>query len=230
MSKTFAAAVFSFVLLAPAPAPADDAPLSLSVEAWLLAATRAWQPAYSIPATFVQGVQIVPGESLEAHAARRAQIVADVWAVVRDPKSPKIFKGPVSAQATALFVLAIFHEESHYDLRVDKHHCAGLGKNSCDGGAAYCMGQIHPKDLPQLGLSGSELEADRKKCVLAVITRLAAARAGAPKALPPSADVGDLFCGYAVGSYQSPCPSMRVRWFRVSSWVKSHPVPTAPPA
>lgn len=205
---------------------ADDT----AVRTWLLSATRAWQPAYSIAPSIENGKQIAPGETLAEHAARRAEIVDDVWAVVRDPKTPKLFTGPMAAQATALFVLAIFKEESHFDLRVDKHHCKGLPKNSCDGGVAYCMGQVHPKDVPQLGFSGEELEADRKKCVLAVVTRLAAARALAPKVRPADADVGDLFCGYAIGSYKSPCPSMRLRWFRVSSWVKGQPVPALPPS
>lgn len=213
--KTIAALVFFLLvtLAGNAHGKSDFA----SVNDWLLAASLKWQPAFAIKSP-------VASESEEEHRARRAQIVADLWKAASDPATPVLFSGPKGREETAIFVLGVWMEESHFDLRVDKHHCAGLepGFPWCDGGRAWCMGQIHPEDVPQLGYSGPELQADNVKCARATIVRLAAAKAGTPKDAPHP---GDRFCGYAVGHYESPCPKMRLRYWHGSSWAKVHPAP-----
>lgn len=194
---------------------------SEDVQAWLLSATRSWQPYFAIPEMRDAGKIVSPAESLDEHGKRRAEIISAVWRAASDEKTPILFTGPNGRAFTALFVLAIWKEESHYDLRVDKFHCAGLPKGSCDGGHAYCLGQVHPKDVPQLGYTGPELEADNFKCALATIHRLAAAKAGTPKEAHPA----DRFCGYAIGRFESPCPPMRFRYQYASTWAANKPLP-----
>lgn len=197
---------------------ASGAPASTpttSPEEYLLEASLHFQPAFALAKT-----KNFAGETLDEHRARRAEIVGDVWRAVNDPATPALFLGPRAKIDAALFVLGVWKEESHFDARVDKHHCVDLPKGSCDGGMAFCMGQVHPKDLPQLGYTGPELLADRTKCARATITRLVMARAGAPKDAPHPAD---RYCGYAVGHYQTPCPLMRLRYSYGAAWRASHP-------
>jgi hypothetical protein len=185
----------------------------LSVEEWLYDATIAWQPAFSVKSKSVT-------ESIEEHKERRRKIAASVWSAANDPSTPVLFSGTYGRQLTALFVLGIWKAESNFDIRVDKLHCVDLPKGSCDGGSAYCLGQIHPNDVPQLGYSGIELQSDNIKCARATIYRLSAAKAGTPKDANPA----DRFCGYATGHFESPCPLMRLRYSFASSWSKHHPV------
>lgn len=166
-------------------------------------------------------------ETREQASERRSNITRSIWIAANDPNTPMLFTGPRGREFTALFVLGIWHEESHFDLRIDKHHCVGIpptmcpnGK-CCDSGHAWCLGQIHPKDVPQLGYTGEELQADNVKCARATITRLAAAKAGTPQDANPA----DRFCSYAVGHFESPCAPMRLRYSHAAKWNKEHPAP-----
>lgn len=200
---------------------ANAPPEYASIPEWLYAASVKWQPPYGITSTASSPFS----ESIDDHIARRKQIAADLWAAASDPKTPVLFTGPRGRELTAIFVMGIWKVESEFDLRVDKHHCAGMPKGYCDSGAAWCLGQVHPADVPQLGYSGQELQADNVKCARATIVRLAAARSLAPKTAPHD---GDLFCGYAVGHFESPCPKMRYRYSFGAQWSKHHPPPVLP--
>ncbi len=185
----------------------------LSTEEWLLDATLSWQPTFSVNTKSVQ-------ETAPEHLRRRREIAASVWIAAKDPSTPILFSGPYGRELTALFVLGIWKAESHFDIRVDKFHCIDLPKGSCDSGSAYCLGQVHPKDVPQLGYSGIEMQTDNVKCAKATIYRLASAKAGTSKEENPA----DRFCAYATGHFETPCPTMRLRYSYASSWSKHHPV------
>jgi len=204
------------MILASADARAVD-PTAL----WLLDATESWTPSFALKPTVKAGKEIVPGETLEDHRERRRRIVEGVLRAALAPETPAVFDGPKGRAYGALLVLGIWNEESHFDLRVDKHHCLGLPAGSCDGGHAWCLGQVHPKDVPQLGYSGEDLAADYYKCARATLVRLAAAKAGTPK----DAVAADRFCGYAIGHFETPCPPMRLRYQNMSRWAKVHPAP-----
>ncbi len=204
------------MILASADARATDPTVQ-----WLLDATESWTPSFALKPTTKDGKEIVPGESLENHRERRRLIVEGVLRAALAPETPAVFDGPKGRAYGALLVLGIWNEESHFDLRVDKHHCLGLPAGSCDGGHAWCLGQVHPKDVPQLGYTGEDLAADYYKCARATLVRLAAAKAGTPK----DAVAADRFCGYAIGHFETPCPPMRLRYQNMSRWAKAHPAP-----
>lgn len=199
-----------------------DTHAQTAAEDWLLAATESWTPSFAIkPTVDGTGKEVVPGESAEAHRTRRALIVEGVLRAALSDTTPAVFDGAKGRLYGALLVLGIWNEESHFDLRVDRYHCKGLPAGSCDGGHAWCLGQVHPKDVPQLGYTGEDLAADYFKCARATLVRLAAAKAGTPK----DAIAADRFCGYAIGHFESPCPPMRLRYQNMSRWAQKHPAP-----
>lgn len=198
-------------------------------EDWLLQATRKWTPYYTTPAVMdkTTGKTVVLAETLEDHELRRRQIVQDVLRVALDPEMPALFQGPTGRLHTALFVLSVFHYESSFNVRVDKHHCAGLPKSACDGGSAWCLGQIHPKDVavpedfakkhPELSWDGPSLQETRAQCVRATIFRLRQARGTCP-----NLKGHDAFAHYATGKCE-PSEKMRMRVQLADAWAKHHP-------
>lgn len=188
--------------------------------AWLLAATSHWVKPFA-----VQAGAIV--EDVDAHAARRAAIVEAVDKVTADAAMPSLFPSAVGADGralSALMVLSVFRFESHFDVRVQSHHCKGLPKGSCDGGKAWCLGQVHPEDVPQLadlGWKGEDLQADVEKCVKATLWRLDAARRACSV---QGLEGGDRFSSYATGKCGR-SEIMQLRYGAAAAWLKAHPAP-----
>lgn len=185
---------------------------------WLRDATLSWQPAYAIsPSTGV------PGENVKEHEARRAALVADLETVVNDPEEAPLFAGDDGRAKTALFVLAIWRGESNFDLRVQRYHCKGLPQGMCDGGRAWCMGQVHFDDgaanlLPK-GWVAADLEADVKKCAKATLAVLRYSKKVCGHLKGP-----DQFAAYASGKC-FPSEKMRARYELAVAWLKAHPLP-----
>ena len=195
-----------------------------STETYLIRASLYWRPSYKIEAK-----SGVPRETEEQHFARRQEIVRAVLAVANDPAEAPLFAGPHARTRTALFILSVYRWESDYDLRVEQYHCAGLRKELCDHGNAWCLGQVHPKwnyGIWPTTWSPHDLELDRKKCAIATLHVLRAAAKGCE-----SAKNQDKFSSYVAGNKAKCLPNktMALRYQSVVDWEKSDPLPAGSP-
>jgi hypothetical protein len=189
---------------------------------WLLAATRSWIKPFAVSGAVT--------ESIEEHEARRALVVEAVVKVAEDATMPNLFPNAKNGRAlSALMVLSVFRFESRFDVRVQNRHCKGLPKESCDSGKAWCLGQIHPEDVPklaELGWTGADLEADAEKCARATFWRLDASRIACSAV---GLEGGDRFSSYATGKCEKG-GVMQLRYGAATNWAAKHPAPVAPAA
>lgn len=182
---------------------------------WLLNATLSWQEPYAIRG----GKEGVPPETRAQHMERRRAIVRDVLRVAMDSSEQPLFDGDDGRLRTALFMLAIMRFESSYDLRVDRFHCAAMPKGYCDGGAAWCMGQVHtgPSGYTAEGWTGPQLLKDRTKCARAQLHILQACLR-----MCAGPVTWQSFSPYASGTCD-PSPIMESRWLAMTTWIDENP-------
>jgi len=220
----------------PKPCCDEPSPRVFDVYEWALAATFYWRPSYHLKAFGIDSGnpyikdKVVAQETKMMHEERRRRIVDSMVGVALDERNAPLFTGPYARERTALFMLAILHFESAYDLRVDLHHCAGYPKAYCDGGRAWCLAQIHPGPVYGFtaeGWTGKELQADRRKCFTAQLHILQQSQAMCPE----DRATWKWSAPYASGQCWAKVPVdvMKTRWDAYEKWMSLHPVGVARP-
>lgn len=151
---------------------------------WLLAMMVSLSPPERAATT-----EAFPGweETVAERRERFVAIASDLEAVVWDPETKPIFRGPNGRAKTAALIMAVAWHESGFARDVDLGPCwrgrRGDGTR-CDSGRAACLMQIHAdRGTTPEGWTLADLFADRKKCFRAGL-RLLRSSFGQCKANP----------------------------------------------
>jgi hypothetical protein len=178
--------------------------------AWLTGAMLAWT---------------LPQPQHDVERARYERIAEDAVRVAYDPEEPPLFRGDQARARTATLLVAWASYESNFRASVDD------GRERGDGGAAWCLMQVHPEVgivleqgagyyFDASGLKGHDLVRSRETCFRVALHMLrASSRACARLA------GSDRFSVYATGQCVEGERESRRRFERALAWSRLHPIP-----